>query len=165
MFFAMALVAACCSCSEAIDTPQDPETRPSTGSVQLEATISGQIDSKTVASDEGEIYSVTWTGTEKVSVNGMESLDIEVDADNARCAVFTFDEVSAPYASVYPAASFRTILGTTGIVFLPSEQKCVAGSFDPEAALMVGYSEQEGKIEFHHAVSYLLVSIKSSDTE
>ena len=40
----------------------------------------------------------------------------------------------------------------------------MAGSFDPDAALMVGYSEQEGTLEFHHAVSYLLVNVITSDS-
>ena len=40
----------------------------------------------------------------------------------------------------------------------------MAGSFDPDAALMVGYSDQEGTLEFHHAVSYLLVNVITSDS-
>ena len=122
MFFVIALVAACCSCSETIDTPQNPDTEQSQEQVRLEAIITGQIDSKTIASDEGDRYSVTWTGTEKVAVNGKESLDIEVDADNAKRAVFTFDDVSAPYACVYPASACKSVSGTTGTVFLPSER-------------------------------------------
>ena len=164
MFVAIALIAVCSSCSKPIDTPQEPETEPSSGNVKLEATISHQIDSKTMASDDGDVYSVTWTGTEKVSVNGKESQSIEVDETNSKCAVFTFEGISAPYASVYPAAACRSVTGTTGTVFFPADQKYVAGSFDPETALMVGYSEQEGKVEFHHAVSYLILNIKTSDS-
>ena len=158
MFFSIALVAACCSCSEPVEIPQESE------SLQLEAVIYDQMSSKTLASDNGDVFSVTWTGTDAISVNGKESLSIEVDATNARCAVFTFDEVYAPYVSVYPAAACKSVSGTAGTVFLPSEQKYVAGSFDSDAALMVGYGKQTGKIEFHHAVSYLLVSVKSSDS-
>ena len=158
IFFSLALVAACSSCSEAINTLNEQEN------VQLELTISDQIHSKTLASDKGDVYSVTWTGTEKVSVNGKESQSISVDSENPKRAVFTFDEVDAPYASVYPAAACKSVSGTTGTVSLPAEQKYTAGSFDPDAALMIGYSEQEGKVEFHHAVSYLLVNIKISDS-
>ena len=184
MFFALALIAACIACTEPIDIPQDsdkepeietpenpkpdpepdPDVVPTPENVQLEAVILDQLDTKTVASDNGDVFSVTWTGFETVSVNGKESSSIEVDASNAKRAVFAFDEVSAPYASVYPAAACKSVSGTTGTVFLPSEQKYVAGSFDSDAALMVGYSEQEGKIEFHHAVSYLLVNVKATDS-
>lgn len=161
MFLAIALLTTFSSCSEAID---NHDTDSPQKSVQLEIAISDKIQSKTVATDEGEIYSVTWTGTETVSVNGQHSKAIEVDADNPKRAVFTFDNVSAPYASVYPASACKSVSGTTGTVFLPSEQKYVAGSFDPDAALMVGYSNQEGKVEFHHAMSYLLVNFKVSDS-
>ena len=159
MFFALALIAACSACTEPIDLPQDsdkepdPDVGPTPENVQLEAVILDHLDTKTVASDNGDVFSVTWTGFETVSVNGKESSSIEVDASNAKRAVFAFDEVSAPYASVYPAVACKSVSGTTGTVFLPSEQKYVSGSFDSDAALMVGYSEQEGKIEFHHAVS------------
>jgi len=158
MFFSIAFVAALCSCSEAIDTPQEHD------SVKLEVTISDKIASKTAVSDEGDVYSVTWTGTEKVCVNGQVSQSINVDAANPKRAMFAFSNVAAPYASVYPSAACMNVAGKTGTVYLPSEQKYVAGSFDPDAALMVGYSEQGGKVEFHHAVSYLLVSVKSTDS-
>ena len=164
MFFTIALIATFFSCSEPIDAPQNPETEPSFGNVRLEVTIADKIDSKTVASDNGDAYSVTWTGTEKVCVNGQVSQSINVDAANPKRAMFTFSNVAAPYASVYPSAACMNVAGKTGTVYLPSEQKYVAGSFDPDAALMVGYSEQEGKVEFHHAVSYLLVSVKSTDS-
>ena len=161
MFLAIALLTTFSSCSEAIDTP---DTDSSQKSVQLEIAISDKIQSKTVATDEGEIYSVTWTGAETVSVNSQHSKAIEVDADNPKRAEFTFDNVSAPYASVYPAAACKSVSGMTGTVFLPSVQKYVSGTFDPDAALMIGYSQQEGKVEFHHAVSYLDVKVKMSDS-
>ena len=156
VFFGAALLAICCSCAQELAHIQMH------GNVQLEATISDNVASKTIASDQGEVYSVTWTGSEKVSVNGQESSSIEVNADNPKRAVFTFNGVTAPYASVYPSSVCKTVSGKTGTVSLPSEQKYVSGSFDPDAALMVGYSEQEGKLEFNHAVSYLLVTVTTS---
>ena len=135
MFLAIALLTTFSSCSEVID---NPSTEPSQESVQLEITISDKIESKTLATDEGETYSITWTGTETVSVNGQHSKAIEVDADNPKRAEFTFDNVSAPYASVYPAAACKSVSGMTGTVFLPSVQKYVSGTFDPDAALMIG---------------------------
>ena len=156
MLFAIALIVACCSCSEPINTPSE--------TLQLEAVISDQIATRTIASDQGDSYSVTWTGTEKVSVNGIESKSVDVDDENPKRALFTFDNVVAPYASVYPAASCLNVSGTTGTVFLPSEQKFVAGSFDPDAALMVGYSGKEGTISFNHAVSYLHLTLNVTDS-
>ncbi|MBE6250102.1 MAG: exo-alpha-sialidase [Bacteroidales bacterium] len=151
-------IAACCACSAELDTLHEQE------SVPLAVTISDNADSKTAASDEGDKFSVIWTGTEKVSVNGQQSRSIVVDAENPKRAVFAFGVVTPPYSSVYPASACKSVSGLTGTVTFPSEQKFVAGSFDPDAALMVGYSDQEGTLEFHHAVSYLLVNVITSDS-
>ena len=124
------IMVACCACTTELVSTKEY--------VQLAATISDEIDSKTTASDEGDKYSVTWTGREIVSVNGQHSQTIDVDAENPKRAVFTFSGVSAPYASVYPATACKSVSGTTGTVYLPSEQKYVSGSFDPDAALMIG---------------------------
>lgn len=145
------IMAAFCACTAELDSTKEY--------VQLAATISDEIDSKTTASDEGDKYSVTWTGREIVSVNGQQSQAIEVDADNPKRAVFTFSGVSAPYTSVYPASACKSVSGTTGTVYLPSEQKYVSGSFDPDAALMIGYSEEEGKVTFSHVVSYMYINV------
>ena len=158
IIFIAVLIAVCCACSTELDSLQEQE------SVQLAVTISDKTDSKTVASDNGDRFSVTWTGSEKVSVNGVVSQSMNVDPENPKRAVFTFGVVIPPYSSVYPASACKSVSGLTGTVTLPSEQKFVAGSFDPDAALMVGYSDQEGTLEFHHAVSYLLVNVITSDS-
>ena len=155
--FIAASVAVCCACSDELDNHRGQTL------VQLVATISDEVNSKTVATDEGKTYSVTWTGTEKVAVNGQHSKAIEVDTDNPRRAVFTFDGISAPYASVYPAAASKSVSGTTGTIFLPAQQKYVEGSFDPDAALMIGYSEDEGKVLFNHVVSYMYINVSTPD--
>ena len=156
IFIAFWMVA-CCACSAELDSLHRQD------SVQLTITISDKTDSKTIASDKGNVYSVLWTGTEKVSVNGQQSKSIDVDAKNPKRAVFTFGVVTPPYASVYPASACKTVSGVTGTIDLPSEQKYVSGTFDPDAALMVGYSEQEGILEFHHAVAYILVNVVTSE--
>ena len=158
IFLCTALTAVCVSCMEVLDDHQQ-------GSVLLKATISDNASSKTTALDEGDSYSITWTGSEKVSVNGLESSSVEVDEDNPKRAVFTFSNmVASPYACVYPSSAYVSLSGMTGTVRLPSEQKYISGSFDPDAALMVGYCEKEGQVDFHHAVSYLLVTVTTSDT-
>ena len=96
-------IAACCACSAELDTLHEQE------SVQLAVTISDNADSKTAASDEGDKFSVIWTGTEKVSVNGQQSRSIVVDAENPKRAVFTFGVVTPPYSSVYPASACKSV--------------------------------------------------------
>ncbi len=149
------IMAAFCACTAELESTKEY--------VQLAATISDEIDSKTTASDEGDKYSVTWTGREIVSVNGQHSQTIDVDVENPKRAVFTFSGVSAPYASVYPASACKSVSGITGTVYLPSEQKYVSGSFDPDAALMIGYSEADGKLFFNHVVSYMNINVTTPD--
>ena len=157
IFFAIVLLTVCCSCSDIKEEQQDKPN--DTQQIQIKVSIKDDIASKTVASDEGTGYSVTWTGDEVVSVNGIESLEMSVNEDNSRSATFTFENLECPYSCVYPASACKQVLGTVGLVELPSEQKYVSGSFDPDAALMVGYSTNENRIEFHHAVAYLNVSV------
>lgn len=149
------IMAACCACTTELDSTKEY--------VQLAATISDKVDSKTVASDAGDTYFITWGGYEKVSVNGQESLSIEVDSENPKRAVFAFNDVYAPYVSVYPASACKSVSGTTGTVYLPSEQKYVEGSFDPDAALMIGYSEADGRLFFNHVVSYMNINVTTPD--
>lgn len=163
MFYAIALLVTCCACSDV--NPESPQgNQQGQPQVLLEISVPDAIESKISASDAGDVYSIAWIGNETVSVNGKESLSINVDESNPKCATFAFEDLSAPYSCVYPASACKTVSGTDGVVTLPSEQKYVSGSFDPDAALLVGYSEQEGKINFHHAVAYLQVIVTTPNS-
>lgn len=155
IIFIAASVAVCCACSDELDKHE--------GQVQLVATIPDEVNSKTVAYDNGESYSIIWNGTEKVVVNGAESNSISVDPENPKKAVFAFPVIRTPYHSVYPASACRSMSGSECVVTLPPEQKYVEGSFDPDAALMIGYSEDPGKVFFRHAVAYMNVNVTTPD--
>ncbi|MBO4475848.1 MAG: fimbrillin family protein [Bacteroidales bacterium] len=114
--------------------------------------------------------SCTWTDGDVVVVNGETSTGVEV-LDGGKAARFTFPIIDAPYYGIYPASayvasSFDPDNDKYGSVVVPSLQNYVAGSFDPEAAIMVGVQQEEGKgIAFNHAMAYLKLVISGSDSE
>jgi len=155
-----AMAAAGCLKDEPTQTPEINE-----GVNVLEVTSPSNL-TKTTLTDNGDYYSVSWTADDVISVNGQESSDLTVDAENANKAVFTFEEkVSAPYCSVYPASAYKaeSLSEGTATVIIPAEQTYVEGNFDPTAAIMIGYSETAGKLAFEHAVAYMKIKVTTAD--
>lgn len=145
------------------ELPQTPETNE--GVNVLEVTSPSNL-TKTTLVDNGDYYSVNWTANDVISVNGQESSGLTVDTENANKAVFTFEEkVSAPYCSVYPASAYKAESLADGIatVVIPAEQTYAEDNFDPSAAIMIGYSEEAGKLTFEHAVAYMQIKVTTAD--
>lgn len=118
---------------------------------------------KTTMVPNGENYSVNWSANDAISVNGVESSSIEIAADNAKSATFTVSGVEAPCCAVYPAAVASDFTATSAVVTLPATQNYAEGSFDPAAAVMLGYMEEEGTLSFSHAMAYLYLTISTVD--
>jgi len=158
---AAVVLTAGCMKNEPVQTPEN-----GTSGFSIEAVSPDNLMTRTTLVDNGETYSVNWLSTDKISVNGQESSALTVDQENAKKAVFTFEnEVSAPYCSVYPASAFKaeSLSGGTATVTIPAEQAYADGDFDPAAAIMVGYSETAGKIAFEHAVAYMQIKVTTTD--
>lgn len=132
--------------------------------VTLEAVFAD--DTKTAVNG----LSCTWSDGDAVVVNGETSTGVEILAAG-KAARFTFPIIDAPYYGIYPASayvasSFDPDNEKYGNVVIPSVQNYVAGSFDPNAAIMVGVQEEDGKgIAFSHAMAYLKLNIVGSDTD
>ena len=119
---------------------------------------------KTTMAPNGENYSVLWSADDAISVNGAASSAIEIAADNAKSATFTVSGVAAPCCAVYPAAVASDFTATSAVVTLPATQNYAEGSFDPEAAVMLGYmEEEEGTLAFSHAMTYLYLTVNTVD--
>ena len=158
--FLAVIAAAGCLKDEPIQTPETNE-----GVNVLEVTSPSNL-TKTTLVDNGDYYSVNWTVNDVISVNGQESSGLTVDTENAKKAVFTFEEkVSAPYCSVYPASAYKpeSLVDGQATVVIPAEQTYVEGDFDPAAAIMIGYSETAGKLAFEHAVAYMQIKVTTTD--
>ena len=155
-----AIAAVGCLKDEPTQTPETNE-----GVNVLEVTAPSNL-TKTTLVDNGDYYSVNWTANDVISVNGQESSELTVDAENAKKAVFTFAEkVDAPYCSVYPASAYKaeSLADGTATVVIPAEQTYADGNFDPAAAIMIGYSEVAGKLAFEHAVAYMQIKVTTAD--
>ena len=121
---------------------------------------------KTTLVDNGESYSVNWTSDDVISVHGQESIALTVDAANAKKAKFTFaEELSTPYYSVYPASAYKaaSLADGTATVVIPAEQAYIEGNVDPDAAIMLGYSDEAGSLAFEHVVSYMQIKVTTTD--
>ncbi len=119
---------------------------------------------KTTMAPNGEGYSVNWSENDAISVNGKTSSSIEIDADNAKSATFTVAGVEAPCCAVYPAAVASDFDAVSATITLPAAQNYVADSFDPAAAVMLGYmGEGEDALAFSHAMTYLYLTINTVD--
>ncbi len=119
---------------------------------------------KTTMVPNDEKYSVHWSADDAISVNGVASSAIEIAADNAKSATFTVPGAAAPCCAVYPAAVASDFAATSAVVTLPATQKYAAGSFDPAAAVMLGYmAEAEGSLVFSHAMTYLYLTVNTVD--
>ena len=161
IFILLALIAAGCQKNEPVHTPEAEN-----GAYAIEVTSPYAVESKTTLVDNGDYYSVNWTASDVIFVNGQESSGLTVDTGNAKKAVFTFaNEVSAPYYSVYPASSYKaeSLVDGQATVVIPAEQTYVEGDFDPAAAIMIGYSETAGKLAFEHAVAYMQIKVTTTD--
>ena len=129
-------------------------------------------DTKTVLVDNGDAtYQMNWTSDDKIVVNGKTSTNIEVDASDARIAVFDLPVVDAPYSAISPASVYAG--GYTAAasespasmkVTLPDVQNYVSGGYDPAAAVTLGRGD--ASLIFSHAMAYLRITvIGTADTD
>ena len=101
-----------------------------------------------------DAYAVNWISTDVIRVNGTASTAITVNSTDAKKASFSFESgVTAPYKSIYPSSVYKS----DGVITLPASQTYQAGTYDPAAAIMAGYSES-GSLAFNHLMAYLLIT-------
>ena len=151
------------------DNIEDNNVPVAEGTLVLEAAAPADVTAnpfgtKTTMVPNGDDYSVLWSENDAISVNGVASSAIEIAADNAKSATFTVSGVAAPCCAVYPAAVASDFTATSAVVTLPATQKYAEGSFDPAAAVMLGYmAEEEGTLAFSHAMTYLYLTVNTVD--
>lgn len=129
------------------------EISPSSGE-QVTVLTAGIETTKTVL-DGTKVY---WTNGDKISVNGMTSEPLVLDAPSAD-ATFTFNgTLNTPYKAVFPASIYKD----ENTVTMPSVQEYCENSFHSQASPMLAYSKDNGNLVFSHpfAVVCLYINLK-----
>lgn len=99
---------------------------------------------------------ILWENSDKIVVNGQESLSTTVAADG-RSASFVLPAVQAPYLIVSPASASRE----EDKISLPAVQNFRSGSYDAASAVML-YDGSSTEVTFSHAMAYIRLTVTSS---
>ena len=119
------------------DTTEDLGVQLGDGAGQTTLTLSLEESRTQLGEKANDLYPVTWSEDDAISVNGVKSSAISI-SENQSVATFTFNEVlEYPYTIAYPAT-------TAGKVLFADQQAHTEGTFAKGAAAMYGYKAAEG---------------------
>lgn len=121
----------------------------------------------TRASDGDVENTIYWDNTDLVAVNSLKSSRTRVDAYDPSKAEFAFNvALPTPYCGVFLYSAYASYDNTkkAGTVSLPDNQYCNNGAFDSDAAVMLGYSDKEGELQFHHALAFIRLTVNPTTT-
>ena len=100
------------------------------------------------------LYPIYWSKGDKISVNGIESNEAQINPSNPASAVFAVVEADT-YAVAYPAAP-------AGQVLFAEKQSHVAegNTFASGVSTMYGYSDNANNIQLNHLTGVLKIGLK-----
>lgn len=119
------------------------------------------------ASDGDVTNTIYWDNSDQVAVNSLKSSRTRVDAYDPTKAEFAFNvALPTPYCAVFPYSAYSSFDRNTssGTVKIPDSQRCKEGTFDSDASLMLAYSEEEGSMQFQHALAWIRLSVNKTST-
>ena len=103
----------------------------------------------------GNLYPLFWSKGDKISVNGVESSEAQISADNAAYATFSV-AASTPYCIAYPAAP-------AGQVLFADKQAYVDNTtFGSGISTMYAYSESGLGLQLKHLTGVLKIGVTGS---
>ena len=111
---------------------------------------------------DGKTYPVYWSSGDMIIINNVGSSPLQNVEEHQSRASFEFNEVlDGTYYAGYPAGIFTNtdLENHTADVILPAVQNYVPGSFDPDAAVMVGIGDSENGLQFSSPMAYLKLTI------
>ena len=152
-FAALAITAASCT----------REQVSGTDTVILKVNIP-ELQKTSLGEKSGDAYPNYWSEGDQINVNGVESEALGAAFAGKTSAEFTVSSVTAPYYAVYPAVAATSYTEGSGIIEIPDEQEYVAGSYDPNAYVMIGKSSVSSVIDLAPVVSILHVKLTGSST-
>lgn len=113
----------------------------------------------------GDGYSVYWNDGDRLVVNGIESNEAMIDADDRSKAQFEFSDgtsLTYPFNITYPHCATTT--ATKPMVGFSAEQHYVEGSIEVGSAPMCGYVTSAGEaITLKHLAAILHLPVVSKD--
>lgn len=112
------------------------------------------------AADAQGVRKTYWQNGDKISINGVESEALSGVEEGCASVTFKFGTtLSYPYNVVYPASAYES----STAVILPSRQTYIENSFDPEAAIAVGYAAGSGQVNLKAPCAVLKLNLTSSE--
>lgn len=137
-------VAACALASCQKEMPSD-----NANGTKVTVTVGSDLTKTALGEKDGTSWPVLWQSGDKIDINGRESAPLTEGGDVT--AEFSFeDQLTAPFKAAYPS-SVMTGIGT-GV--LPAAHDYTAGSFDPDAGVLLGTGNESG-VTFNHAMAYI----------
>lgn len=129
--------------------------------VKTLVTVNASATTKTTlgAPVEG-VRKTYWNSGDLISINGIGSEPLGDIDPNVTSVTFEFDAaLEFPYRVLYPSSAWKTASSIT----LPSTQTYVENSFDPAAAIAIGYASQAGEISLTAPCAVLKLSLSSAE--
>ena len=113
-------------------------------------------------------YPNYWSVGDCINVNGSVSAALGSEySTNRKTARFVFDNAVSQYSGNwyigYPAGAFTSFSAGTGTVVVPSGQTYTAGTYDPEAFVMVGKTSGKS-VKFYPRMGIVRVTATDAET-
>ena len=149
-------VAALFAVSCTTDTTQDLGVQLGNGANgQNEIVLSLEGTKTQLGEKAGDLYPLFWSEGDKISVNGIESSEAQISAENAAYATFSV-AASTPYCIAYPAAP-------AGQVLFADKQAYVDNTtFGSGISTMYAYSESGLGLQLKHLTGVLKIGVTGS---
>ena len=152
---AVLCIIAAASCSKEI--VNGPDTIRTTISARLESTKTA------LGAKVGDEWPNYWKTGDQISVNGVASEALDSQFDGSSSAEFTFaGALSVPYCAAYPASAVSGYSNGEAILTVPAVQNYADGSYDPEAFIMGGKSNNSSSVSLSPWVSLFHLSLSGS---
>ena len=140
------------------DVTEDLGVQVGNGVGQTTVTLSLEESRTSLGAEVNNLYPVTWSSDDAISINGVKSASIAIADGNPAVATFSFNEtLKTPYCVAYPAAA-------EGKVIFAEQQVYTDGTFADGAAAMYGYSESTGSLSLQHLTGVLKIGVVGDKT-
>ncbi len=127
---------------------------------QTTITLSLEESRTQLGEKAGDLYPLTWSEGDKISVNGVASEAAQIDSENPARATFVLNGTpESPFRVAYPVA-------TDNQVVFKAEQQHLAdkASFGNDVAVMYGYGSNGMGVQLKHLTGILKIGITGSAT-